>query len=387
MCKDLRELRIGGSDVLNEIPRHALKCLGTALGAGCMPVLQRLNITMDFERGGFEALMGGLCKGASPHLFALKIPLSVSTEEISNSDRERNSKIYRVFMKEGDRSVKILASVLAARKRLGCDGLKKLPDRWILHGSVNARMRIVRSTLATLDTLSLNYAVGGEFCAQLPTIFESQKVLVPQMRRVYFCQAFRDVDIATQHFDAMGRAMAFKNVRELHISQPRLKTDAFQALSSTLKMDALPVLELFSLYDTPCQASDLGALLESLVQSACAHSLRRLRLFSCNIRAEGVEVLGLLIGRNSLPSLNEVDIHRNSDIGIKGVMALMQGLRASSHTKLANLGLENVGLNDEGIKTLMDLIESGAFGDAKVHYTDGRFPFWNNDSSDSSDDD
>lgn len=41
-----------------------------------MPMLQRLNITMDFEKGGVQVLLRGFCKGASPHLLALNIPLS-----------------------------------------------------------------------------------------------------------------------------------------------------------------------------------------------------------------------------------------------------------------------------------------------------------------------
>jgi len=235
MCKNLRELHIGG-DYIDEVPIHALDYLGTAIGAGCMPVLHRLNITMDFKKGGFQSLLHGFCKGASPHLHALRIPLSISTEEITSLDVEENSKKYRTFVKEAETNVKLLAHVLTARKRLGCDGLRELPDEWRERGPVSARVRIVRLTLASLDTLKCDYTLGNEFCAQLPGIFVSEDVLVPQMRRIAFCNAFKNDDNATRVFHSMGRATAFKSVRELYISQRQWMTEAFQALSSMLKM-------------------------------------------------------------------------------------------------------------------------------------------------------
>lgn len=74
----------------------------------------------------------------------------------------------------------------------------------------------------------------------------------------------------------------------------------------------------------------------------------------------------LLIGRDSLPSLQELDIHGNRGLGIDGVTVLTQGLQASSLTKLTGLDLMDVGLDDAGIKILTNLIESGEFGDAEV---------------------
>ena len=82
---------------------------------------------------------------------------------------------------------------------------------------MSARVRIVRLTLATLDTLKCNYALGNEFCAQLPGIFMSEDVLIPQMRRIAFCNAFKNDDNATRVFQSMGRATAFKSVRELYV--------------------------------------------------------------------------------------------------------------------------------------------------------------------------
>ena len=83
-------------------------------------------------------------------------------------------------------------------------------------------------------------------------------------------------------------------------------------------------------------------------QSACAHTLRELNLYKCSICAEGAKLLGLLIGQDSLPSLQELDIHGNRDLGIDRVRVLTQGLQASSLTKLTNLNFEYVGLDDEG---------------------------------------
>jgi len=67
-------------------------------------------------------------------------------------------------------------------------------------------------------------------------------------------------------------------------------------------------------------------------------------------------------------------------------MALTQGLQASSLTRLIRLNLKNVGLNDEGLKTLTDMIESWTFGDAEV-ICKGVLRSGEDDVSDSSDDD
>jgi len=79
-------------------------------------------------------------------------------------------------------------------------------------------------------------------------------------------------------------------------------------------------------------------------------------------------------------------MHGNRDLGIDGVMALTQGLQASSLTRLIRLNLKNVGLNDEGLKTLTDMIESWTFGDAEV-ICKGVLRSGEDDVSDSSDDD
>lgn len=157
-----------------------------------------------------------------------------------------------------------------------------------------------------------------------------------------------------------------QNVLELHISDHGLKADLFQALSSTLRSDALPCLENLSLRRTPISTEVLATLLEGLAQSMCAYTLRCLILSECGLRAEGAKVLGLAIERDFLPSLQKLDMSSNSKLGNDGVTYLTQGLQVSSLTELTDLNLKDVGMDDAGCKFLADAIHSGALGKTRI---------------------
>lgn len=76
---------------------------------------------------------------------------------------------------------------------------------------------------------------------------------------------------------------------------------------------------------------------------------------------EGAKVLGLAIERDFLPSLQKLDMSNNSKLGNDWVRILTQSLQSSSLTKLTDLELEYVGMDDAGRKLLADAIQ-GALG-------------------------
>lgn len=132
-----------------------------------------------------------------------------------------------------------------------------------------------------------------------------------------------------------------------------------------LTTDAFPILEKLSLSHTPIGSSNLALLLQALEQSACVHTLRELNLSRCGICAEGAKVLGSTIERNSLPSLQKLDISSNK-LGNDGVTYLTQGLQASPLTKLKDLELKYVEMDNAGRESLADLIGSGAFKQTRI---------------------
>ncbi len=96
-------------------------------------------------------------------------------------------------------------------------------------------------------------------------------------------------------------------MRNLQIGEG-LTRDAVQVLTSMLGQNALPSLENLGLGHVQIKSGDLANLLHGLEQSVCARRLRGLRFSIC---AEGVKVLGIAIGRDSFPSLENLDLGRN----------------------------------------------------------------------------
>jgi Ran GTPase-activating protein (RanGAP) involved in mRNA processing and transport len=110
-------------------------------------------------------------------------------------------------------------------------------------------------------------------------------------------------------------------------------------------------------------SNGLAALLQGLEQSTCADKLRKLDLNDCHIGTEGAKVLGLAIGRASLPSLEKLDISDNACIGCDGVTSLVQGLQTASRTRLISLYMHSIGMGDAGLKSLADAIRCGVLAD------------------------
>ena len=101
-------------------------------------------------------------------------------------------------------------------------------------------------------------------------------------------------------------------------------------------------------------------MLQGIEHNACAYTLRVLGLSHRQICAEGAKALGLAIGHDTLPSLQELNISNNVELGNDGVTYLAQGLQASSKTKLRSLSLDSVRMDLAGHQSLAELIESGA---------------------------
>ena len=132
-------------------PAQAGDCLGAVIEAGFMPALQVLNITQEFKTGGIQALLSVFCKGASPNLHSLNVRDCLRVLKLKTWPRmARRSNTIETMSSE--KNVEAFADMVEPRKRLrSCIGLTELPDGWMEHGSVDARIRLLRSTLASLE--------------------------------------------------------------------------------------------------------------------------------------------------------------------------------------------------------------------------------------------
>lgn len=95
-----------------------------------MPALKVLKITQEFKTGGVQALLSAFCKGASPNLHSLNIPLleSVDIEDLGLDAEQLEHYMEYGGMDDNDeqteKNVKAFADMVEARKRLGyCVGL------------------------------------------------------------------------------------------------------------------------------------------------------------------------------------------------------------------------------------------------------------------------
>ena len=96
-----------------------------------------------------------------------------------------------------------------------------------------------------------------------------------------------------------------------------------------------------------------------LGDSGCAKRMKRLWLDGCDIVEEDMRALADLICRDTLPALEELSVHGNSDITDAGDVALAEALLKLTQTSLKILTLSNVGMGDEGIAALASLAYRG----------------------------
>jgi len=210
-------------------PGQAADCLGAVIEAGFMPALQVLKITQEFKTGGVQALLSAFCKGASPNLHSLNVSL-LENFEIEDLASDGEEVEYYEDDEQPEKNVEALSDMVEARKRLrSCIGLTELLDGWMQHGSVDARMRLLRSTLASLEALRFKQReLGDESCKELAGVLESEEVLAPKLAGLHFDRAFRNSRGATLVFQSIGANLTiFQNELELHIIPDYcLKTDS-----------------------------------------------------------------------------------------------------------------------------------------------------------------
>lgn len=109
----------------------------------------------------------------------------------------------------------------------------------------------------------------------------------------------------------------------------------------------------------------LCSFLEAVdINHAAVNSLRGISLNGCNISWESIKILGGLIKDGILPSLVALYLLNNHRIGDSGVSHLFESYLTAVNPlafKLNGFHLSNVGLGDEGVKTIAAYLESGAF--------------------------
>lgn len=170
-------------------------------------------------------------------------------------------------------------------------------------------MRLLLANSKSLDKLQLGVDVlDDDTCVRLASLVQSKQLLLPKLTKLTFYNAFEGPDGATGLFHSMGSGTAFNSVCSVSITEDSLSMDACHTLRSTLEKNAFPLLESFSLAVVPIGTGGLTVLLQGLMKSWCANKMGELQLRKCGICAEGVKCLGLIIGRDSLPSLQHLSL-------------------------------------------------------------------------------
>jgi hypothetical protein len=363
LCKHLRELSLHDYAIA-ALPTSTFEYLGTAIEANTLPVLEELTIDGMWGDGGVRHLLPAFSKGACPRLYMLDIPFRCSKiEEDEDEDEDGYDSDDEFDEEQTEMNIASLAVLLETRNGLGfCAQLKELPDDVLKYASSDVKIRLLLATSNSLETLWLADGVlDDETCARLASLIESKQLLFPQLTKVTFYHAFEGPDGAAGLFHSVGNGTALNSVCSLSILEENLSMDACHALGSTFEKDALPNLESYSLAVSPIGTRGLTILLSGLIKSRCAYKLRELHLRNCGIDAEGAKRLGLIIGRDSLPSLQHLSLSSNTKLGDDGVAYLLQGMQASSRLKITNLELGSVGMGNVGLKFLAEAIGSSTF--------------------------
>ncbi len=148
-------------------------------------------------------------------------------------------------------------------------------------------------------------------------------MLAPHLVHLDSSSAFQGTDGPIRVFQSIVTSpTAFQSVRTLELSQECIGLTACRALGSALKHNAFPELPTPSLSGAPIGSDGFLSLFQGLEHSACADKLRALNFSGCSISAIGLKALGLAIGQDCLPSLQELLFSGNSNLGNEGVAYL-----------------------------------------------------------------
>ena len=118
-------------------------------------------------------------------------------------------------------------------------------------------------------------------------------------------------------------------------------------------------LEELRLFGTGIGCQGFREVLHALRDSACAASLARLDVSSCQIGSEGVCYLCRLIEGQTFPRLQALNIGNDLRFSEPGMMCLVKTLgRAGS--ELTELNLSGLRLGNDGVAALAEILASGA---------------------------
>jgi hypothetical protein len=399
----------------------ALSALADAIAVGGLPLLKKLHVNCDVERGALKVLMEAFGGGASPGLHTLMLPFSKCflgcdgrapflTRCLSPEEEED----------EVESNLATTIDVLERRRQLGtCADLKQLDNIMYRpeHGAL--QVRLLTLLLPSVETLpSYQYTeevvaaieeIGAPCVKQIvvgwgdpPVVVEAMtsmmgleeltfdersltgscvnrlisvierykgdflpKLKVFRFKDGCFWDVARD---AGRLFKAVGEASAFASVRRLSIEEPRVFTEEGWVSASSWRpavcginlalTGALCGLQQLTLKGIEVGGGHFDDFCRALETSPSAASLTNLCLKRAGLSTDNAQTFAALVARGSFPLLQALDFSK-SELSDVGVTCLMESF-ATVGTMLTILDLEEVGMGLDGLKAFASALEGGA---------------------------
>ncbi|XP_048020981.1 NACHT, LRR and PYD domains-containing protein 12-like [Megalobrama amblycephala] len=191
-----------------------------------------------------------------------------------------------------------------------------------------------------------NCDITDEGCAALASALRSNSHL-------------RELSLSENKIGGRGLTLLSDGLKDPHCKLEKLllfncniTAEGCAALASALRSNS-HLRELY-LFENNIGGAGLTLLSDGLKDPHC--KLEKLRLFDCNITAEGCAALASALRSNS--HLRELDLTQNK-IGDKGLMLLSDGLK-DPHCKLEKLRLNNCDITAEGCAALASALRSNS---------------------------
>lgn len=151
-------------------------------------------------------------------------------------------------------------------------------------------------------------------------------------------------------------------VRRIHIDSQinrPLGGAVLQAISAALHHGALGSLKSLILWDCTVGDRDVSDFMDALEKSGCAKRMVNLLFDQCEVGVAGVQSLANLLCRDAFPALKALFFDRDPGVTDVGVVALGEALLKAKGTFLEDLDLVRVGMSDEGIAAIANLVSQG----------------------------
>jgi hypothetical protein len=150
---------------------------------------------------------------------------------------------------------------------------------------------------------------------------ERQQTLLPKLTKLDFRSAFTNPEDSGQFFTAVGKASAFPSLKELDIklSQEPGHHAFAGGFSEALSRGSFPDLESLDLWEVKIGDAGFADVCKGLEGSACAKSLKRIRLRDCDISLLRMNAFWKLVSKDCLPALSLSDAEQNHTVGGKDV--------------------------------------------------------------------